>query len=282
MEILFLLLAGFFIGWNIGANDSANCVGTTVGSVLTSFRKGVIIVSIFTILGGITAGDEVIKTLGNGILTTSIPFFGILIVLILGGLVVTCATYFGIPVSTSQASVGAVMGAGIAMDPGSVDFSKITEIFGSWVFCPLLSLGLTVLIYFLVTRILGRLRNIFLADRILGSMVILSSCYMAFSLGANNVANCMGPISNQEQISGTIRSLLPLMGGLSIVLGVATFSRRVIETVGKNITPLDLPAAFAAQFSAGFDPHLLALRGAHLHIPDHSRCGHRGRNSKGY
>ena len=48
-----LILAGFYVGWNIGANDAANCIGTTVGAQIISYRKAVTIMAIFVILGGV-------------------------------------------------------------------------------------------------------------------------------------------------------------------------------------------------------------------------------------
>jgi phosphate/sulfate permease len=70
VEILFsvvLILAAFYVGWNIGANDAANCIGTTVGAQIISYRKAVLIMSCFVILGGVLQGHHVMKTVGKGI-----------------------------------------------------------------------------------------------------------------------------------------------------------------------------------------------------------------------
>jgi len=59
MILFFLLGAGAYVGWNIGANDSANCIGTTVGCGLISFKKAVALVAVFSILGGMLQGEHV-------------------------------------------------------------------------------------------------------------------------------------------------------------------------------------------------------------------------------
>ena len=74
MELLvaiILTLAGFYVGWNIGANDAANCIGTTVGARIISFRKAALLMAVFVILGGILQGHHVMKTVGKGIVISS-------------------------------------------------------------------------------------------------------------------------------------------------------------------------------------------------------------------
>jgi PiT family inorganic phosphate transporter len=70
VDILFpiiLILAGLFVGLNIGANDAANCIGTTVGAQIISYRKALVIMALFVILGGVLQGHHVMKTVGKGI-----------------------------------------------------------------------------------------------------------------------------------------------------------------------------------------------------------------------
>ncbi len=66
-----MLAAGFYVGWNIGANDAANCIGTMVGAQIMSFRKAALLMGAFVIIGGVLQGHHVMKTVGKGILITS-------------------------------------------------------------------------------------------------------------------------------------------------------------------------------------------------------------------
>jgi phosphate/sulfate permease len=92
----------------------------------------------------------------------------------------------------------------------------------------------------------------------LGWLAIGSACYVAFSMGANNAGNAVGPIANLGILHP---KLLLLMGGLSIAVGAVTYGRKVADTVGKGITPLDIPGAFVAQVSSAFGMHLFSLLG---------------------
>lgn len=125
--IYLLLLGGVYVGWNIGANDSANCIGTVVGAGLIRYRRAVVLVSICAFVGAVLQGHHVMKTIGKGIVTEELPFMAIFVALICTGFFVTMATVFKIPVSTSQSMVGGIVGIGLAVG-ANVDFSKFVTI----------------------------------------------------------------------------------------------------------------------------------------------------------
>jgi PiT family inorganic phosphate transporter len=234
--------AGAYVGWNIGANDTANCVGTSVGCGLLSFKNAVLLVSAFAILGAMLQGQYVMETIGKGIVKTDLNYTAVCVALICSGFFVTLATFFRIPTSTSQAIVGGVIGIGLAVG-AEVDFSKFLVIAESWIICPVL----------VMTLAYG-----FIFQQAFGWLAIVSSCYVAYSMGANNAGNAVGPIANLGIIHP---NLLLLIGGLSIAAGAATYGKKVADTVGKGITPLDIPGAFVAQISSAFGMHLFSMLG---------------------
>ena len=246
------------MGWNIGANDTANCVGTTIGAGLLSFRRAVLLVAVFSLLGAVFQGQYVMKTIGKGIVSADLDYRAILVALICSGFFVTLATFFKVPTSTSQAIVGGVVGVGLGSG-ADVNFSKFITIAESWLICPLLVMALAFALSHLLRIILRRIRvNTIFIQNALGWMTIFASCYVAYSMGANNAGNAVGPIANLGVISPT---LLLILGGLAIAVGAITYGKRVSETVGKGITPLDIPGAFVAQISSGFGLHLFSLFG---------------------
>jgi PiT family inorganic phosphate transporter len=250
--------AGVYVGWNIGANDTANCMGTSVGCGLISFRNAVILVAIFSILGALLQGQNVMNTIGRGIVKTDLSYLAVIVALVCSGFFVTLATFFRIPTSTSQAIVGGVVGIGLAVK-AEVNFSKLIFIAESWVICPLMVMALSFVLMHLLRLILRRFEtSSFRFQNALGWLAIGSACYVAFSMGANNAGNAVGPIANLGIIHP---KLLLLMGGISIAVGAATYGRKVADTVGKGITPLDIPGAFVAQISSAFGMHLFALLG---------------------
>ena len=257
-ELTVLFIAGAYVGLNAGANDAANCIGVPVGSGLLSYRKAIILVIIFAFLGVVLQGHNVMKTVGKGIVTTELPAAAIFAALISAGLFVTLATFFRLPVSTSQAIVGGMSGVGLAAG-AEVNFSKLLTIAEVWVVCPLLTGFIAFVLYHLFALALHRVGRPELWDRILKALLIASSCYISFSLGANTVANSVGPIANL----GIPFIWLALLGGISLALGAVLFGHRVVETVGGGITPLDPLSAFAAQLSAALAVHFFA----HLGIP---------------
>jgi len=255
--IALLLVAGLYVGWNIGANDAGNCVGTAVGSGLISFRRAVLLIAVFAVAGAVLQGEHVMKTIGTGIVAQTLPAEATLIILLCSGLCVTLATFYRVPVSTSQAIVGGVAGVGYAAG-AEVNTGKMLTILECWVLCPVLSMVLSFGMYWLLLAYLRRTRRAALVMRVLGALVVLSACYVAYSLGANNVGSAIGPIANQDVLDV---SLLVVLGGVALAIGAITFGKRVTETVGRNITPLDLPGALSAQVAAAFGIHLFSIFG---------------------
>lgn len=282
---LILATAGFYVGWNIGANDAANCIGTTVGARIISYRKAAILMAIFAISGGVLQGHHVMKTVGKGIVVSSsdayieihneepppqffdffpdekLPDLAIFAALISAGLFVTLATFSSLPVSTSQSIVGGVAGVGLGIVGMQVSYFKLgilSKILMCWIISPVLTLILAYAIYKVLTRVLKNIKTISVWNRLLAFLVIGTACYVSYSLGANDVGNAIGPLLNKYPDKGTS---LALLGGIAMGVGALTYGRKVTYTVGKNITPLDLPGAFAAQFAAAFGVHLFSMLG---------------------
>ncbi len=255
--LILLTLACFYLGWNIGANDGGNCIGTSIGAGLISFRRGAVLVAVCALLGAVLQGHRVVGTMGRGIISAELPPLALFLALVSGGAVVSLATFKGIPVSTSQAVVGGLVGAGISQGE-QVEYSLVGNIALSWVVCPIVALVVAMGVYLLVRFILRRINITFRVERTLGLLVLLSACYAAYSLGANNVGNAVGPLGNSGSVPVI---LLLLLGGTAIGAGVLTYGSGVAEAIGKGIVPLDLSGALAAQVATGFSVHLYAMVG---------------------
>ncbi|MDX2446756.1 MAG: inorganic phosphate transporter [Desulfobacterales bacterium] len=253
-----MLGASAYVGWNIGANDTANCIGTTVGCGLLSFRRAVLLVAVFVILGAMLQGHHVMHTIGKGIVKADLNYLSVCVALICSGFFVTLATFYRIPTSTSQAIVGGVVGIGLATG-AEVDYSKLILIIESWILCPLLVLGLAFALMHLFRFVLNRFNtSSLISQHVLGWLAIISACYVAYSMGANNAGNAVGPVANLNIFPPRV---LLLIGGVSIAVGAFTYGRKVADTVGKGITPLDIPSAFVAQISSAFGMHLFSMLG---------------------
>ncbi len=251
-------MSGCYVGWNIGANDTANCIGTTIGCGLLNFKNAVLIVAIFTVLGAVLQGQHVMDTVGKGIVQAELSYPAILIALLCSGIFVTLATFFSIPTSTSQAIVGGVLGVGLASG-AEINTSKVLLIVESWVVCPILVLGLAFAFLQCINFLLRRIKSRnFKIQNLLGWLTILASCYLAYTMGANNAGNAIGPIANLDILQP---KMLLLISGLAIAAGALSYGRKVSETVGKGITPLDIPSAFCAQCASAVGLHLFSVLG---------------------
>lgn len=91
--VILTICAGLFVGWNIGANDSANCIGPTLGAGLVRYRTGIILVATFAFLGAILQGQGVVETIGTGIVQEPLPMIAVLIALLTGSFFVAIATF---------------------------------------------------------------------------------------------------------------------------------------------------------------------------------------------
>ncbi|MBW1762746.1 MAG: inorganic phosphate transporter, partial [Deltaproteobacteria bacterium] len=131
-------IAGLYMAWNIGANDVANAMGTSVGSGALTLRGAIIVAAIFEFGGAMLAGGSVTNTIRKGIVDVD-ALGGDPMVIAIGALWLNIATYAGWPVSTTHSIVGAVVGFGlIAGGFGAVNWLVMGKIAASWVVSPLL------------------------------------------------------------------------------------------------------------------------------------------------
>ena len=251
LTTLLLLSSGLFLGWSLGANDAANVFGTAVGTRMIRFATAALVCSVFVIAGATVSGAGAADTLGR--LGAVDMRAGAFTCALAGGLTVYCMTKWGLPVSTSQAIVGAIVGwnlfSGAFTDPAT--FATIAS---AWVLCPILA-GLIAVPLYAATRSALRRANLHLlrADTSIRVALLLAGAFGAYSLGANNIANVMGvfvEVSPFAALSlpgghtlGSAQQLF-LLGGIAIAVGVVTYSKRVMFTVGNVIAPMSPVAAW--------------------------------------
>ncbi|MBS0623345.1 MAG: inorganic phosphate transporter [Verrucomicrobia bacterium] len=171
---IFAILLGFYVAWNIGANDVANSVGTAVGSGALTLKQAMLIAAIFEFAGSFLLGSNVSETLESGIVTRDLLLnspsdylIGMLGALLATGVWLQLASYFGWPVSTTHSIIGAILGFGIiAGDMKSVAWMNMASIALSWVVSPLFGgLGAYMIFSFIRRKILGQHRPIQAAIR---------------------------------------------------------------------------------------------------------------------
>ena len=157
--VVLAIVAGFYQAWNIGANDVANAMGTSVGSKAVTFRQAIIIAGVCEFLGAVLVGGHVTQTIRKGMLDVGLfagdpdaLIRGMLASLLAAGTFLLVATSLGLPVSTTHAAVGGVMGVGVARGLEAVNFRIIFQIMVYWVLT-VPAAAITSMIIFKIVRL---------------------------------------------------------------------------------------------------------------------------------
>ena len=149
-------LLAFYVAWAIGANDVANAMGTSVGSGALTVGGAIIVAAIFEFAGAFLAGGHVTDTVRKGMLDMSLLgreelIYGMMASLASAGTLLIGATRFGLPISTTHAIVGAIVGFGaVAIGIDAVNWPKVLQISLSWITSPLLAGVIAFAIFHLI------------------------------------------------------------------------------------------------------------------------------------
>ena len=248
------LLGGVFLGWSLGANDAANCFGSAVASRMVRYWTAAALCAVFVVVGALLEGRAGIETLSG---LTTIDVEQAVVITVAGGLTVTIMTFFGLPVSTSQAAVGAILGIGFFNQ--EINVADLGKVVVCWFGTPIGAVLVALVLYKALALVYNRLRiTLFQADMLLRTALVVAGSYAAYALGANNVANVTAVFVG----SGTLTVFTAaLIGGLSIALGVVTYSRGVMETVGRKLVRLDPFSAVVVVLTEGLTVHFYTVIG---------------------
>ncbi len=225
--ILLLLtsIAGFYMAWNIGANDVANSMGTSIGSRVLTVKQAVFFASILNIIGAILVGNHVTETIRKGIINPTaftgnpeVFVYGMFSVIISAGVWVTIATKMRLPISTTHSIVGAVIGFGLISSGLSVvNYSRLLSITLSWVVSPITG-GLIAFILFNLIKnsVLDSKHPFDSAKKVFPFMVSMVFMVLSFAILYNGVHMSLG---GMEMLAIVV--LVSLFAGLAsrVLLG---------------------------------------------------------------
>jgi len=278
MGFLFLT-SGLFLGWSLGANHHGNIFGAAVTTKMIKFRYAAIISSIFVVLGALVEGSGGSATLNRlGAVNAAAGAFSVALATAVS---IALMTKIKLPVSTSQAIVGGIIGwnlfAGML-----IDYSSLASIVMSWVIAPVLAAAIAFLLYHLFRSYLNRSHmHLLHLDNYNRWGFILIGAFGAYSLGANNIANVIGifvsvspfkdiVLFNSIKITGLQQ--LYFWGAASIAVGICTYSRKVMNTVGTDLYKLSPITGLIVVLAESIVLYLFGSRGLQqlltsLHLP---------------
>lgn len=249
IKIIFLIILVIFFAFNMGASGIAPSFASTYGGKLIRKKNALILFGAFVILGAVLLGRNVTLTLGKNLIPKEfIGFDVVLVILGSAALGLFIANILKIPQSTSQVTVGAIVGAGLYFKHLNLE-TLLLKILPMWVILPLLSYILTLLVYKIIYpphhNNLHIYQKVFANEKKIRLSALIVSCYVAFAIGTNNVANAVGPLSGAGILSIASGLLLisPLFG-----VGAWLMGKGPLETAGKEIVPLGLISSTLVSF----------------------------------
>jgi len=223
---------------------------------MVRFTTAALMCGVFVVLGAVVSGTGAAQTLGK--LGAVNALGGSFMAALAAGLTVLWMTKLGLPVSTSQAIIGSIIGWNLFSD-SYTDISSLLKILSTWIICPLLSAVIAALLFTLAKIFVRKIGvGLIRMDGYTRLALILAGAFGAYSLGANNIANVMGvfvPVAPfpdlqfGQDFSVSSAQQLFLVGGLAIAVGVFTYSKRVMMTVGSELMTLTPLAAWVAVMS---------------------------------
>ncbi|RFU67009.1 anion permease [Peribacillus saganii] len=267
------IAVALFFAMNIGASGTAASMGAPYGAgAIKNKRLALLLVAVSAFLGAFLGGGEVVKTIGEGIIPSDILNAEIVVIILIGAtLTLFIANLVGIPLSTSEVTVGSIIGVGAAFHAVYTD--SLVVIISFWIIIPITSFLITFGLGYLIKTAENRwtlLTGTGPWTKWLSLLLVLGGCLEAFSAGMNNVANAIGPLVGANLISETNGLLV---GALFTSFGAILLGSRVLETNGKEITKLSLLQGSAVSFTGGTLVIIASVFGLPIPLTQVTTCG---------
>lgn len=270
MWIFLLLSAGLFMGWSLGTNDAANAFGTAVATRVVKYRTAIIIIAVMVLLGAALLGHNNIDKLSSIATNNEVvaspedvdaaieagkleelrlkSALKAFIIFACAALTVFVMSYLKFPVSANQSITGAVIGWGLCYanysDPAvkSGNIAEMLEFASTWIINPVGAALISFALVFIVKRFIEKkLTSMKNYDTIVKLGYLAAGAFSAFSIGQNSSASVTAfyyDATNQGANLLTSARLTAILGGVAIAVGVLTFSKRVMMTVGGSIAEI--------------------------------------------
>ena len=252
--ILIIVLAVLFDVAN-GWHDCANAIATVVSTKVLSPLQAVILAATMNIAGAFLT-TAVAKTIGSGIVDPAAISNAVLISALLSAILWNLITILmGLPVSSSHALVGGLIGAAVAHGGTALlNIGGIMKILLSLLLSPLCGIVFGYLFMKMILRLFGQLSP-GVIGRYFGRLQIVSSSFMAFGHGSNDAQKSMGIITMALLASGKIQTLdvptwVVLTCAVAMGFGTLFGGWKIIKTLGHNMLKLEPIHGFAAETSS--------------------------------
>lgn len=245
-----------------GFHDGCNAVSTVIYTGALKPRTAISISAAFNLLGPLVMGVAVAKTIG-GVINSADATAHLVIAALLGALLWNILTWiWALPVSSSHALVGGLLGAGLAaLGPAGIHWNKVALIFAALFLSPIIGIATGFVLMSISRFIIRKIRlDLDKADAFYKHMQVFSSSWVSFSHGANDATKVMGiiviflaandglSVNDYIGLHGFPRwVVLVCASAMAVGTYLSVRSFRLIRTVGEKITQLHPVNGFSAE-----------------------------------
>jgi len=268
IPIVVLLILASIVAFAIGSNDST--MASVVGAKVLSLRSAVIVGGILLIIGAVVLGQGVSTTIGSDMIIQPLPANLVLVISLAMIVWMLLSAYLGNPISATHSIIGSIIGIGLLGElvwgTPLVRWNTISIIIIGWLLSPILSLAIAFFLQRYVRRtFLSKTRGldeIQQREQIFGLLLLVMVIVICLSRGGNDVAKAVGLLT--MFFVGPIEfTMLLLLGGVGMGIGLLVLGRRVVQTVGMELTVLRPSASFSSATAGA----IVLLVGTILGIP---------------
>jgi len=268
IPIIVSLIIASIVAFAIGSNDTT--MAAIVGAKVLSLRSAVILAGVLLIIGAVVLGQGVSSTIGSDMVTQPLPADLVLVISLAIIVWMLFSAYRGYPISATHSIVGSIVGIGLlgelVLSTPIVRWDTISIIAIGWVLSPICSLAIAFALQRYVRRTFvskGRsMIEVQRREQIFALLLLVMVIIICLSRGGNDVAKAVGLLT-VFFIEPIQLTFLLFLGGVGMAIGLLILGRRVVQTVGMELTVLRPSASFSSATAGA----IVLLVGTLLGIP---------------
>jgi phosphate/sulfate permease len=268
IPIIVSLIIASIVAFAIGSNDTT--MAAIVGAKVLSLRSAVILAGVLLIIGAVVFGQGVSSTISADMVIQPLPVDLVLVISLAMIVWMLFSAYRGYPISATHSIVGSIIGIGIlgelVLSTPIVRWDTISIIVIGWVLSPICSLVIAFSFQRYVRRTFvskGRsMSEVQRREQMFALLLLVMVIIICLSRGGNDVAKAVGLLT-AFFIESIQLTLLLFLGGVGMAIGLLILGRRVVQTVGMELTVLRPSASFSSATAGA----IVLLVGTLLGIP---------------
>lgn len=262
MQLLTLvsLLCALLVCVVLGANNASACIGTSAGVISVKYLTLATVGGVGVILGAVIEGAKLSNSIYGGVLASQNDK-ATLVLLLTTLVVMIVTTIMNLPLSLTQAMVGATLPLGLFLEM-DVNWAFVLLVGAFWVATPLVAAATSIVIYHVTRHTIRKIGSVFRRSRVYAAITLGGSFYTGYALGANGV----GLVDGISQSALGSLPLVSVMLSIATVAGIYLFGYGVAGTVSERILALTGAAALAAQLGGALTVHIFTQVGVPVSI----------------